>query len=132
MQLNAKDGGNRKFIMVQLPERTDEKDEAYKAGYKNICEIGKERIHRVCKACDGIAHFVLLYLLCRLIREHRRDLFLRGSFFGFILSLRFFLVCGRLGVYLCCRCRCGLGLGHGIAVVKERYLILRYLRRPLS
>ncbi len=46
MQLNAKDGGNRKFIMVQLPERTDEKSEAYKAGYRNICEIGKERIRR--------------------------------------------------------------------------------------
>ena len=46
MQLNAEDGGNRKFIMVQLPERTDEKSEAYKAGYKNICEIGKERIRR--------------------------------------------------------------------------------------
>lgn len=46
MQLNAKDGGNRKFIMVQLPERTDEKSEACKAGYKNICEIGKERIRR--------------------------------------------------------------------------------------
>lgn len=46
MQLNAEDGGNRKFIMVQLPETTDEKDEAYKAGYMNICEIGKERIRR--------------------------------------------------------------------------------------
>src|SRR5574344_323267 len=46
MQLNAEDGGNRKFIMVQLPEQTDEKDEAYKAGYMNICEIGKERIRR--------------------------------------------------------------------------------------
>jgi adenine-specific DNA-methyltransferase len=46
MQLNAEDGGNRKFIMVQLPEPTDEKSEAYKAGYKNICEIGKERIRR--------------------------------------------------------------------------------------
>lgn len=44
MQLNAEDGGNRKFIMVQLPEETGEKSEAYKAGYKNICEIGKERI----------------------------------------------------------------------------------------
>ena len=49
MQLNAEDGGNRKFIMVQLPEKTDEKSEAYKAGYKNICEIGKERIRRVGK-----------------------------------------------------------------------------------
>lgn len=46
MQLNAKDGGHRKFIMVQLPEKCDEKSEAYKAGYKNICEIGKERIRR--------------------------------------------------------------------------------------
>ena len=46
MQLNAEDGGNRKYIMVQLPEATDEKSEAYKAGYKNICEIGKERIRR--------------------------------------------------------------------------------------
>ncbi|WP_425538080.1 site-specific DNA-methyltransferase [Microaceticoccus formicicus] len=46
MQLNAEDGSNRKFIMVQLPEPTDEKDEAYKAGYMNICEIGKERIRR--------------------------------------------------------------------------------------
>ncbi|MDX9869343.1 MAG: site-specific DNA-methyltransferase [Candidatus Cloacimonadales bacterium] len=46
MQLNAEDGGNRKFIMIQLPEPTDEKSEAYKAGYKNICEIGKERIRR--------------------------------------------------------------------------------------
>jgi adenine-specific DNA-methyltransferase len=46
MQLNAEDGGNRKFIMVQLPEPTDEKSEAFKAGYKNISEIGKERIRR--------------------------------------------------------------------------------------
>ena len=46
MQLNAEDGGNRKFICVQLPELCDEKSEAYKAGYKNICEIGKERIRR--------------------------------------------------------------------------------------
>lgn len=46
MQLNAEDGGQRKFIMVQLPEKNDEKSEAYKAGYKNICEIGKERIRR--------------------------------------------------------------------------------------
>jgi adenine-specific DNA-methyltransferase len=49
IQLNAEDGGNRKFIMVQLPEATDEKSEAYKAGYKNICEIGKERIRRAGK-----------------------------------------------------------------------------------
>lgn len=49
MQLNAEDGGNRKFIMVQLPEPCDEKSEAYKAGYPNICEIGKERIRRAAK-----------------------------------------------------------------------------------
>lgn len=49
MRLNAEDGGHRKFIMVQLPEKTDEKSEAYKAGYKNICEIGKERIRRAAK-----------------------------------------------------------------------------------
>ncbi|MDL2289032.1 site-specific DNA-methyltransferase, partial [Oscillospiraceae bacterium OttesenSCG-928-F05] len=46
MQLNAEDGGNRRFICVQLPEVCDEKSEAFKAGYKNICEIGKERIRR--------------------------------------------------------------------------------------
>ena len=46
MSKNAEDGGHRKFIMVQLPEKCDEKSEAYKAGYKNICEIGKERIRR--------------------------------------------------------------------------------------
>lgn len=49
MQLNAEDGGNRQFIMVQLPEVCDEKSEAFKAGYKNICEIGKERIRRAGK-----------------------------------------------------------------------------------
>jgi adenine-specific DNA-methyltransferase len=47
MQLNAEDGGGRKFVIIQLPEIPDEKSEAYKAGYKNICEIGKERIRRV-------------------------------------------------------------------------------------
>ena len=49
MQLNAEDGGNRKFIMVQLLEKCDEKSEAYKAGYKTICEIGQERIRRAGK-----------------------------------------------------------------------------------
>ena len=49
MQLNAEDDGHRKFIMVQLPETTGEKSEAYKAGYQNICEIGKERIRRAAK-----------------------------------------------------------------------------------
>ena len=62
MKLNAEDGGHRKFIMVQLPEVTDEKSEARKAGYANICEIGKERIRRAGKkvreeagqAADGL------------------------------------------------------------------------------
>ena len=57
-QLNAEDGGHRKFIMVQLPEPCDEQSEAYKAGYKNICEIGKERIRRAgekIKAENGLA-----------------------------------------------------------------------------
>lgn len=49
MKLNSEDGGNRKFIMVQLPETADEDSEAYKAGYNNICEIGKERIRRAGK-----------------------------------------------------------------------------------
>ena len=53
MQLNAEDGGHRKFIMVQFPEETDEKSEAYKAGYKNICEIGKERIRKAGKKIKG-------------------------------------------------------------------------------
>ena len=58
MQLNAEDGGHRKFIMVQLSEPCDEQSEAYKAGYKNICEIGKERIRRAgekIKAENGLA-----------------------------------------------------------------------------
>lgn len=54
MQLNAEDGGNRRFIMVQLPEVCDEKSEAYKAGYKNICEIGKERIRRAGKSLESL------------------------------------------------------------------------------
>lgn len=49
MLLNAEDGGHRKFVLVQLPEETDTKSEAYKIGYKNICEIGKERIRRAAK-----------------------------------------------------------------------------------
>lgn len=53
MQLNAEDGGNRKFIMVQLPEVCDEKSEAFKAGYPNICEIGKERIRRAGAKLSG-------------------------------------------------------------------------------
>ena len=59
MQLNAEDGGNRHFIMVQLPEVCDEKSEAFKAGYKNICEIGKERIRRAGKSLESLECGVL-------------------------------------------------------------------------
>lgn len=61
MQLNAEDGGSRKYIMVQLPEATDEKSEAYKAGYKNICEIGKERIRRAAKKIKEETNAVIDY-----------------------------------------------------------------------
>ncbi len=60
MQLNAEDGGNRKFIMVQLPEETDVKSEAYKAGYKNICEIGKERIRRAGKKIKSTKEEIII------------------------------------------------------------------------
>ena len=62
MQLNAEDGGHRKFIMVQLPEACDEKSEAYKAGYKNICEIGKERIRCAGRKIKGDIGFRVLRL----------------------------------------------------------------------
>ena len=70
MQLNAEDGGHRKFIMVQLPEACDEQSEAYKAGYRTICDIGKERIRRAGEQiaqkncggggtfCTGIGHWL--------------------------------------------------------------------------
>jgi adenine-specific DNA-methyltransferase len=66
MQLNAEDGGKRKFIMVQLPEATDENSEAYKTGYKNICEIGKERIRRagekiLVKTLDKFENINIIY-----------------------------------------------------------------------
>ena len=60
MQLNAEDEGHRKFIMVQLPEETDAKSEAYKAGYKNICEIGKERIRRAGKNIANTKHQITI------------------------------------------------------------------------
>ena len=65
MQLNAEDGGNRRFILVQLPELCDEKSEAYKAGYKNICEIGKERIRRSGKK-----------IITELEQENNREVFI--------------------------------------------------------
>jgi adenine-specific DNA-methyltransferase len=59
MQLNAEDGGRRKFIMVQIPEVCDEKSEAFKAGFKNICEIGKERIRRAGKKLADSGQWVV-------------------------------------------------------------------------
>lgn len=74
MQLNAEDGGKRKFIMVQLPEKCDEKSEAYKAGYKNICEIGKERIRRAGrKIVEEQAH---------LLSSAKAGIFEQGSVFA--------------------------------------------------
>ena len=76
LQLNAEDGGNRQFIMVQLPELCDEKSEAYKAGYKNICEIGKERIRRAgakilaeAEEQDVYKRQLLYYPICRADRS---------------------------------------------------------------
>ena len=71
MQLNAEDGGNRQFIMVQLPENCDEKSEAYKAGYKNICEIGKERIRRAGKKIKELNSMDGDILLHRLLNKDK-------------------------------------------------------------
>ena len=62
MQLNAEDGGNRKFVMVQLPEETQSNSEAYKAGYKTICEIGKERIRRAGRKIKEVSPLTTQYL----------------------------------------------------------------------
>ena len=82
MQLNAEDGGNRKFIMVQLSEETDEKSEAYKAGYKNICEIGKERIRRAGKKIlednkdkDGIENLDIGFRVLKTDTSNMKDVY---------------------------------------------------------
>ena len=84
MELNAEDGGNRKFIMVQLPEETDEKSEAYKAGYKNICEIGKERIRRAGKKIlednkdkDGIENLDIGFRVLKTDSSNMKDVYYR-------------------------------------------------------
>lgn len=88
MQLNAEDGGNRKFIMVQLPEKTDEKSEAYKAGYKNICEIGKERIRRAGKKIkeenakkEGIDKLDIGFRVLKLDSSNMQDVYYTPSEF---------------------------------------------------
>lgn len=86
MELNAEDGGNRKFIMVQLPEETDEKSEAYKAGYKNICEIGKERIRRAGekikednKDKEGIENLDTGFRVLKLDDTNMKDVYYRAE-----------------------------------------------------
>lgn len=82
MQLNAEDGGNRKFIMVQLPEEIDEKSAAYKAGYKNICEIGKKRIRRAGekilednKDKDGIQNLDIGFRVLKVDSTNMKDVY---------------------------------------------------------
>lgn len=86
MQLNAEDGGNRKFIMVQLPEATEEDSEAYKSGYKNICEIGKERIRRAGKKIleenkdkEGIENLDIGFRVLKLDDTNMRDVYYSPS-----------------------------------------------------
>ena len=82
MQLNVEDGGHRKFIMVKLTEATDEKSEAYKAGYKNICEIGKERIRRADKKIieensdkEGIENLDIGFRVLKLDESNMTDVY---------------------------------------------------------
>ena len=82
MQLNAEDSGNRKYIMVQIPEETEENSEAYKAGYKNICEIGKERIRRAAKKIkedfkdkEGIENLDTGFRVLKLDTSNMRDVY---------------------------------------------------------
>lgn len=84
MELNAEDGGNRKFIMVQLPEETDKKSEAHKAGYKNICEIGKERIRRAGKKIlednkdkEGIENLDIGFRVLKTDSSNMKDVYYR-------------------------------------------------------
>lgn len=86
MQLNSEDGGNRKFIMVQLPEATEEDSEAYKSGYKNICEIGKERIRRAGKKIleenkdkEGIENLDIGFRVLKLAKTNMRDVYYSPS-----------------------------------------------------
>ncbi|QBC49225.1 site-specific DNA-methyltransferase [Acinetobacter baumannii] len=82
MKMNAEDGGNRKFIMVQLPEKTDEKSEAYKAGYKTIAEISKERIRRAGKKIltdnagkEGIENLDIGFRVLKIDSSNMKDVY---------------------------------------------------------
>lgn len=93
MQLNAEDGGNRKFIMVQLPEKCDEKSEAYKAGYKTICDIGKERIRRAGNKIKdenpSVTGFDVGFRVLKLDSSNMKDVYYKPSDYsqGFLESL---------------------------------------------
>ena len=93
MQLNAEDGGNRKFIMVQLPEKCDEKSEAYKAGYKTICDIGKERIRRAGKKIKdenpSVTGFDVGFRVLKLDSSNMKDVYYKPEDYsqGFLESL---------------------------------------------
>lgn len=89
MKLNAEDGGKRKFIMVNIPEKTDEKSEAYKAGYKNICEIGKERIRRAGKKIieenkdkEGIQNLDIGFRVLKLDSSNMKEVFYTPDKYG--------------------------------------------------
>lgn len=79
LQLNAEDNGRRRFIMVQLPEKTDEKSEAYQAGYQNICEIGKERIRRageqILKKKTGIEELDIGFRVLKLDSTNMKEVY---------------------------------------------------------
>lgn len=83
MQLNAEDGGNRKYIMVQLPEKCDEKSEAYKAGYKTICDIGKERIRRAGKKIKeenpSATNLDIGFRVSKLDSSNKKDVYYKSS-----------------------------------------------------
>lgn len=97
MDLNAEDGGKRKYIMVQLPEATDENSEAYKAGYKNICEIGKERIRRAGdkiladnKDKEGIEKLDIGFRVFRVDSTNMKDVYFSPELYeqNFLLKLQ--------------------------------------------
>ena len=140
MKLNAEDGGNRKFIMVQLPEKTDEKSEAYKAGYKNICEIGKERIRRAGKKIKEEAGLSALNLdtgfrVLKLDSSNMKDVYytpqefeLQSLFNENVKADRtnedlLFQVMLDLGIELSAKIECKQIAGKSVHFVDENYLV---------
>ena len=149
MQLNAEDGGNRKFIMVQLPEETDEKSEAYKAGYKNICEIGKERIRRAGKKIlednkdkEGIENLDIGFRVLKTDTSNMKDVYYRPVDLsqGFLDTLTDNIKEDRIGEDLLFQVMLDLGIplsskietedidGKEIFIVDDGYLIASFDR----